>query len=267
MKAPTLALWPSRDSTRLLWAVFASSLGLSSAWFEVLPSALQKTFEGFSDNTNPGYETFLLSEDPYVVYIPSFITLDEAAHLVTVSETQFKPSVLWSDDGKLDIDPSYRSSVTATLGRDKVIEKIEDRAKAFPGYDSSGLIKPLVVQKYELGNQYRDHYDWFHNSQSIGGNIESTFFVYIEANCTGGGTNFPRLKAPRDEKWCEFIDCDRPFEDGVTFKPITGNAIFWRNLEGGGEGHKSTLHAGLPVTSGTKMGLNIWTWKLWMGYN
>lgn len=86
------------------------------------------------------------------------------------------------------------------------------------------------------------------------------------ANCTGGGTNFPRLKPPTtpadEEKWCKYIDCDRPIEDGVTFKPITGNAIFWRNLKGSEEverGHRGTLHAGLPVTSGTKMGLNIFT--------
>lgn len=161
------------------------------------------------------------------------------------------------------MDSTYRSSDTATLDRDKVIEDIEARARAFPPYQSqsSGLIKPLVVQKYGLAGQYKDHYDWFLNDPSLTGNIESTFFVYIEANCTGGGTNFPRLKVPMDdEKWCEFIDCDRPYEDGVTFKPITGNAIYWRNLDQDGRGLPSTLHAGLPVTSGRKMGMNIWTW-------
>jgi prolyl 4-hydroxylase len=159
------------------------------------------------------------------------------------------------------VDPNYRSSTTATFGRDSVIECIEKRAKAFPWYDSTGYIKPLVAQKYGTSNQYRDHYDWYPDTQYIDGNIESTFFVYIESNCTGGGTNFPRLRAPSDEKLCDWIDCDRPFEDGITFKPVLGNAIFWKNLKKDGNGHPLTLHAGLPVTSGWKTGLNIWTWE------
>jgi hypothetical protein len=28
-----------------------------------------------------------------------------------------------------------------------------------------------------------------------------------------------------------------------------------------GQGHRATLHAELPVTSGMKTGLNIWTWE------
>jgi prolyl 4-hydroxylase len=169
--------------------------------------------------------------------------------------------VLWSDDGTIvDVDPTYRSSVTAKLERQDVVRCIEERARSFPAYDSTGLIKPLVVQRYGVTNQYKDHYDWFPDGPYIDGNIESTFFVYIQANCTGGGTNFPRLKAPEDEKWCEFIDCDEPYDAGITFKPITGNAIFWKNLHPDGQGHKATLHAGLPVTSGMKTGLNIWTW-------
>jgi prolyl 4-hydroxylase len=169
--------------------------------------------------------------------------------------------VLWSDDGTIvDVDPTYRSSVTAKLERQDAVRCIEERARSFPAYDSTGLIKPLVVQRYGVTNQYKDHYDWFPDGPYIDGNIESTFFVYIQANCTGGGTNFPRLKAPEDEKWCEFIDCDEPYDAGITFKPITGNAIFWKNLHPDGHGHKATLHAGLPVTSGMKTGLNIWTW-------
>jgi prolyl 4-hydroxylase len=141
-----------------------------------------------------------------------------------------------------------------------LVKQVEDRARTFPAYKTIGSIKPMVVQKYVIAQQYRDHYDWFDDGPVIGGNIYSTFFVYIHANCTGGGTNFPRLKPPTDEKWCDFIDCDQPIDDGVSFKPITGNAIYWENLDKNHIGHRKTLHAGLPVTSGSKMGLNIWTW-------
>jgi len=84
--------------------------------------------------------------------------------------------------------------------------------------------------------------------------------VYVAAeDITGGGTNFPLLNAPKDERWCKFIDCYEPWEAGVTFRPIPGNAVFWMNLHKEGSGHRGTLHAGLPPTSGKKLGMNIWT--------
>lgn len=110
--------------------------------------------------------------------------------------------------------------------------------------------------------------------------------VYLEANCTGGGTHFPRLERPKDESWCRFIECGddsdvsssssrdtdisasaaedgRPKEDlskGVIFKPIAGNAVYWENMRGDGSGYAESWHAGLPVTKGVKIGLNIWSW-------
>lgn len=106
--------------------------------------------------------------------------------------------------------------------------------------------------------------------------------VYVDANCTGGGTAFPRLTTPGDGQWCRFIECGEgraggneagmgeggeggkregggPTE-GVIFKPIKGNAIYWENIRPDGTGYTETWHAGLPVKTGTKVGLNIWTW-------
>ena len=95
--------------------------------------------------------------------------------------------------------------------------------------------------------------------------------VYVDADCEGGGTEFPRVKMPQTGKgrWCEFLECgdeaggeDRRGRDkmGVTFKPISGNAVFWENLRPDGRGYEETYHAGLPVLSGSKVGLNIWSW-------
>ncbi len=82
---------------------------------------------------------------------------------------------------------------------------------------------------------------------------------------TGGGTNFPMLDAPRDGAWCEYVDCDEPWENGVTFRPVEGNAVYWENLLPDGRGDPRTLHAGLPVTSGWKVGMNIWTRQAQLG--
>lgn len=48
------------------------------------------------------------------------------------------------------------------------------------------------------------------------GDRESTFFVYLKADCEGGETDFPSLRINQymDWKfWCEFIDCGN--ENGV----------------------------------------------------
>lgn len=89
----------------------------------------------------------------------------------------------------------------------------------------------------------------------------------VQDGTIGGGTNFPMLDAPKAlpkvDEWCQFIDCDEPWESGVTFRPIAGNAVFWMNMIDDGKGKlvgdERVLHAGLPVTSGGKVGMNIWT--------
>lgn len=98
-------------------------------------------------------------------------------------------------------------------------------------------------------------------------------------NIEGGGTEFPHLQLNvPDERWCRWVGCpDRKSANaggeklkraegepitGVTFTAVPGNAVFWENFrpDGTGRGWQETWHAGLPVTRGTKVGLNIWSW-------
>ncbi len=147
------------------------------------------------------------------------------------------------------------------LVNDTVIQRIEKRAREFPFYSNVGSFLPPTVQNYAVSAEYKHHFDWFDDPRVWRGNVASTFFVYIHANCTGGGTQFPLIDLPDDETWCEFVDCDRPLHEGVTFRPILGNAVYFENLRADDTGHPSTYHAGMPVTSGRKMGMNLWTWK------
>jgi prolyl 4-hydroxylase len=66
---------------------------------------------------------------------------------------------------------------------------------------------------------------------------------------------------PKNEKWCEFLECKEDSKtNGVTFRARKGNAIFWMNFDPEGRGYKEVIHAGMPVTKGTKVGLNVWSW-------
>jgi prolyl 4-hydroxylase len=71
------------------------------------------------------------------------------------------------------------------------------------------------------------------------------------------------LEQPKDERWCDAIECDEEGRDGyqrVIFKPVKRAAVFWENFHMNGTGHIGVYHAGLPVKDGVKVGLNIWSW-------
>jgi prolyl 4-hydroxylase len=86
-------------------------------------------------------------------------------------------------------------------------------------------------------------------------------YLLEEANANDFQTNFPRLHQPKDQRWCNYLECEQESQaEGVTFKAIEGNAIFWLNFDSEGRGYKEVIHAGMPVKQGTKIGLNIWSW-------
>jgi prolyl 4-hydroxylase len=87
--------------------------------------------------------------------------------------------------------------------------------------------------------------------------------VYLVADCVGGTTAFTEVERPKAPEWCEVLKCQDENGEEVHWlevQPKVGTAIFWYNLDPEtGDGDVLTMHAGMPVSSGTKIGLNIWT--------
>lgn len=181
------------------------------------------------------------------------------------SQDQYEPARVFRKDDH-HIDTYSRVSSLAFFKRDPIYDRITRRAMNIQGW--RGLLaffQPPYVQRYEVGGFYGEHYDW--DPEFSEGNRITTFLVYLSDNCTGGGTNFPRLSRPHDKRWCDIIEC-QPSKGldasakGVTFKPNFGAAIFWENMHVNGSFNEDLLHASLPVLSGVKYGLNIFTWDL-----
>ncbi|TGJ88377.1 hypothetical protein E0Z10_g270 [Xylaria hypoxylon] len=213
---------------------------------------------------HPAYQSHLLSTSPLVIYLESFLTPEEQTHLKIATKDTFSRSGV-SDQKGIQGQRQTRTSQSTNVARDDIVRCIEERALLFQGFDTPRTrLEPLQLVKYGSGERYHFHTDWFTNdaqaTSAVGGNRQSSFFAYVSAeNVTGGGTNFPMVTPPHDARWCAFIDCDEPWENGVTFRPVAGNAVFWSNMLDDGTGDERTLHAGLPVTSGSKIGMNIWT--------
>ncbi|KAF2839529.1 hypothetical protein M501DRAFT_1056887 [Patellaria atrata CBS 101060] len=214
--------------------------------------------------THPPYKIHIFSLSPLVIYIVNFLTPEERQHLLSITSNAFTTSQTADEHGTSALR-STRKSRSATPPRDTIVRCIESRALLFQGLSTPlSHLEPLQLVQYTQNETYDFHTDWFTSpslaSPSHGGNRLSSFFAYVLAtdDITGGGTTFPLLDAPRDEKWCGYVDCDRPWDEGVTFLPVEGNAVFWVNMVGG-QGDQRTLHRGDVVTSGRKMGMNIWT--------
>lgn len=126
-------------------------------------------------------------------------------------------------------------------------------------------IGTLQLVRYEANQKFDLHHDWYPEPHKIADgrvfNRISSFFSFLDDNCTEGETYFPFIEAQNiadgEEKYREHE------EGGVAFKPIRGNAIFWVNLFANGTGDDRTRHAGLPVADGTKVAMNIWPRKFY----
>ncbi|KAF7865843.1 hypothetical protein EAF04_006008 [Stromatinia cepivora] len=214
------------------------------------------------------YKTYIISREPLMIYIVGFLKANESKHLVDVSEPLYAPSTI-SHGQETTIDTSVRHSEVALLERDQVVRCIEHRARAFQGWRDEMGIEKLRTQRYGVGGHYGMHFDWSGGKRGV--DRISTFMVYVDVtpDIEGGETEFPRVIGPKGGRWEEFLDTTEALDprsgkkltvEGVTFKPIKGNAIFWENIDRDGRGYEETWHAGLPVKRGSKVGLNIWSY-------
>lgn len=173
-------------------------------------------------------------------------------------------------------------------------------------------LEPLQLVKYTPSQYYHHHVDWFDalvrddvpsrgrrgKGQGRLYNRVASFFIYLEDECVGGGTEFPDLKlddsavfaqwgraagessVPQHADSVQEAEHGEPSRDlsfwkerveiadsgdkasqhtkGTTFKPRRGSGVFWINLQESGLGDPRVRHAGLPVQEGQKTGMNIW---------
>lgn len=182
--------------------------------------------------------------------------------MVTSYSTPLFEASKVSTGSSIEVKPAVRQSEVATPPRDHIVKCIESRALSLQGNSPGIFLEKLKVQKYVLDGHYSHHFDWRGGKRGM--DRITSFMVYVDANCTGGGTEFPRLRSNANINGivneCESSDCVGNV--GLNFKPLRGNAVFWENIGVDGRGFDESYHAGLPVTSGTKVGLNIWSWGI-----
>lgn len=182
-------------------------------------------------------ETRSLSEAPYAASGPGFMTEAECHYLRAAGEPALQPSVVADPATGRMVPHPVRSSDAALFGvyaEDLVVNALNRRMSALSGtrLDQG---EPLQLLRYRPGGEYKPHMDALpaEPNQRI-----LTLLVYLSDDYEGGDTAFPRT--------------------GLSFRGRLGDALLFRNAGPDGRADPLSLHAGLPVTRGTKYLASRW---------
>lgn len=249
--------------------------------------------------------------DPRVFYIHNFLSPEEADEFVrfsTAKENPYKmaPSTggthkAWNQGGS-SARLTTRTSENAfdiTTQNSRNVKQRAFRLLRMGGYKEN-LADGIQILRYELGQAYVAHHDYFPIGQSNdhswdpskgGSNRFATIFLYLSdvEQGYGGQTVFPssdrltveeseelvtRLgESPPLEKQMEFIRdagiAKGSWEEQLTLAcyekfavpPRRGDAILFYSQRPDGKLDENSLHGACPVLKGTKWGANLWVWN------
>jgi prolyl 4-hydroxylase len=174
-----------------------------------------------------------------------FIAPELCAELITMIETDRRPSTIADDNG----DSYFRTSETCDLapGHPAVLA-LEERLLALSGIDPLHG-EPVQGQRYDVGQEFKPHCDWFNPEGqdyqtycAVAGQRTWTFMVYLNDVAAGGATRFKTI--------------------GKSFAPEAGKLVCWNNRrldpDGFQPGNPNTLHHGMKVRKGRKYVITKW---------
>jgi TPR repeat protein len=200
---------------------------------------------GAGPQRGPAREWSKRSDRPHVRVCSDFASVEECTWLIHRSAALLRRSRDYSFiAGANDLSEvenfTGSGSVIDTMKDDVVSTALQRRIADLTGWDME-RIEPCSVIRYEPGEEYRPHVDYFTVEQinanerdrcDFGGQRIGTFLVCLEAPDSGGETLY------------EYVNLSVPWTRGM--------ALWHDNVLPNGMIDLSTTHAGLPVLKGQK---------------
>lgn len=175
--------------------------------------------------------------------IDNFIKEEECDYLCTVIQKKSVRSTVAGYGDNVSIHSDSRTSSSSNISNNDPIAKIiNERISAELNIPTENG-ESLQGQIYEVGQEFKDHTDYFTGDGYINHCLYSgqrtwTVMVYLNDVEAGGETEFKLL--------------------GKKILPKKGMAVIWKNSDGTGKEFHAALHAGRPVKKGKKIIITKW---------
>jgi prolyl 4-hydroxylase len=172
--------------------------------------------------------------------VRDFLSETDCRRLIGIVDAVAAPSPTYN--GNID---GGRTSYTGDVDPgDPFIRMLQRRIDDLLGLEP-GLGETLQGQRYQVGQEFRHHYDWFaakheywDHERKRGGQRSWTAMGYLNQVEAGGTTDFPKVN--------------------LSVPPQAGVLLVWNNMLPDGRPNPRALHAGMPVTQGVKYVLTKW---------
>jgi len=186
-----------------------------------------------------------LSERPVVQRLDGLLCAEECRLLMALAAPLLRGSQVVDPDSGEGRPLLLRTSHDAqfdVLLEDPALRLVQARMARAAGLPLAHA-EPLIVLRYEPGQEYRPHRDYLGpeaiaRDRPEAGNRLRSLCVYLNDVDAGGATEFQRA--------------------GLRVEPRAGDAVLFDNLLPDGSPDTESLHAGLPVERGVKWLATLW---------
>jgi prolyl 4-hydroxylase len=205
-------------------------------------AALGKMVGGKLDSTPGVWRLGSSADRPVQLYVrDDFLDQRQCQALAKQIDSGCFPSTLYEQEKH----EGARTSRSCNLDvHDPLVTEVDGRLAELLGIETE-LGEPLQGQRYEAGQQFKPHADFFYVDQpywpeysSHGGQRTWTAMIYLVPPARGGGTRFPLLD--------------------TEIEPRLGRLLIWNNMALDGSPNPWTLHSGEPVGRGRKYIVTKW---------
>ncbi len=181
-------------------------------------------------------------ERPVQMYLgDNFLSADECRALTAQIASACFPSTLFEQEKYAGVRTSQSCNLDVY---DPLVAQIDRRLAGLLGIDPAWG-EPLQGQRYNVGECFKDHVDFFYVDQpywaeyaSHGGQRTWTAMIYLTAPARGGRTRFTLLN--------------------VEVEAQAGRLLVWNNMAADGSPNGWVLHSGQPVDEGVKYVVTKW---------
>ncbi|KAI3469471.1 hypothetical protein Pfo_026134 [Paulownia fortunei] len=203
-----------------------------------------------------------ISWKPRAFVYEGFLTDEECNHLISLAKSELKRSaVADNESGKSKLSEVRTSSgMFIRKGKDPIVAGIEDKIATWAFLPKENG-EDIQVLRYEPGQKYDPHYDYFVDKVNIarGGHRIATVLMYLTDVEKGGETVFPSAEeSPRRRSVSTDKDLSECGRQGPAVKPRKGDALLFFSLYPNAVPDPMSLHAGCPVDEGEKWSATKW---------